>query len=79
MSTPATRGNYAMAGILGGARAEERAAAGSSSRGVGIEVLSSFPELVTGGDALVKITGARAAPHVTVGGERCFGRLRGGC
>ena len=36
-------------------------------QGLSIEVLSSFPELVTGGDALVKITGASAAPNVTVG------------
>ena len=34
-----------------------------------IEVLSSFPELVTGGDALVKITGVSTAPRVTVGGR----------
>ena len=34
-----------------------------------IEVQSSFPELVTGGDALVKITGANTAPNVTVGGR----------
>lgn len=33
-----------------------------------IEVLSSRPELVTGGDALVRITGAEA-PKVTVGGN----------
>ena len=38
-------------------------------QGVTIEVLSSFPELVTGGDALVKITGANAAPNVTVDGK----------
>ena len=36
-------------------------------QGLSIEVLSSFPELVTGGDALVKITGASTAPNVTVG------------
>ena len=34
-----------------------------------IEVLSSFPELVTGGDALVKVSGARTAPTVTVDGR----------
>ena len=34
-----------------------------------IEVQSSFPELVTGGDALVKISGASTAPNVTVGGR----------
>jgi hypothetical protein len=33
-----------------------------------IEILSSFPELVTGGDALVRITGISAAPSVTVDG-----------
>ena len=38
-------------------------------QGLSIEVLSSFPELVTGGDALVKITGASTAPNVTVGGR----------
>jgi hypothetical protein len=34
---------------------------------LGIDVLSSRPELVTGGDALVRISGAEAAPKVTVG------------
>ena len=38
-------------------------------QGPGIEVLSSFRELVTGGDALVRVTGASAAPSVTVGGR----------
>src|SRR3977135_1824870 len=33
-----------------------------------IEVLSSRPELVTGGDALVRITGAASAPTVSVSG-----------
>ena len=33
-----------------------------------LEVLSSFPELVTGGDALVRIAGASGPPTVTVGG-----------
>lgn len=36
---------------------------------VRVEVLSSRPELVTGGDALVKVTGASAAPTVTVAGR----------
>lgn len=40
---------------------------------VSIEVLSSFPELVTGGDALVRITGANAAPRVTVDGSDVSG------
>ena len=38
-------------------------------QGLGVEVLSSFPELVTGGDALVRITGTRAAPAVSVAGR----------
>ncbi len=38
-------------------------------QGLSIEVLSSFRELVTGGDALVKITGASTAPNVTVDGR----------
>lgn len=37
------------------------------SQELGVEVLSSFPELVTGGDALVRVTGASGAPTVTVG------------
>ncbi len=32
-----------------------------------VEVLSSFPELVTGGDALVRVTGIESAPTVRVG------------
>ena len=42
---------------------------GSSAfaQSLGIEVLSSRPELVSGGDALVRIT-ATAAPTVSVGG-----------
>ena len=38
-------------------------------QGLSVEVLSSFPELVTGGDALVQITGASTAPNVTIGGR----------
>ena len=38
------------------------------SQELSVEVLSSFPELVTGGDALVKVAGVRAAPTVTVEG-----------
>ena len=38
------------------------------SQDIDVEVLSSFPELVTGGDALVKVTGAAAAPSVTLDG-----------
>ncbi|MFO1184106.1 MAG: DUF6351 family protein [Bauldia sp.] len=40
----------------------------SAATGLGIEVLSSKPQLVTGGDALVAIRGSVAAPTVTVGG-----------
>jgi hypothetical protein len=42
-------------------------AASQASAAVGISVLSSMPQLVTGEDALVRITGATAAPTVTVG------------
>ena len=38
------------------------------SQELSVEVLSSFPELVTGGDALVKIAGTSEAPTVTLGG-----------
>ncbi|HEY5624074.1 MAG TPA: DUF6351 family protein, partial [Gammaproteobacteria bacterium] len=34
-----------------------------------VEVLSSFPELVTGGDALVRVTGVNDAPTVAVNGS----------
>ena len=40
-----------------------------NSNGLNIEVLSSLPTMVTGGDALVKITGAESAPKVMVGGR----------
>jgi len=39
------------------------------AQAVSIEVLSSFPELVTGGDALVRIAGVNTAPTVTVDGR----------
>src|SRR5689334_23712914 len=39
------------------------------AQALSIEVRSSRPELVTGGDALVRITGAAAAPTVSVGGS----------
>src|SRR5262249_8176195 len=38
-----------------------------ASAAITVQVLSSQPQLVSGGDALVKITGATAAPTVTVG------------
>jgi len=40
-----------------------------SAQDLHIEVVSSFPELVTGGDSLVKISGTSTAPTVTVGGS----------
>jgi len=39
------------------------------AQGLQLEVLSSFPELVTGGDALVRITGTRAVPTMSVNGS----------
>jgi len=42
-----------------------------------VQVLSSMPTLVTGGDALVKITGATAAPTVTVGGADVSAQFKG--
>src|SRR4029079_4335742 len=36
---------------------------------ISVEVLSSRPDLVTGGDALVKVSGATAAPTVTIDGK----------
>ncbi len=43
--------------------------ASQAAAAISIDVLSSKPQLVTGGDALVKISGASAAPSVTVGGK----------
>ena len=43
---------------------------------LGIEVLSSRPELVTGGDALVRISGADGALRVTVGASDVSGAFR---
>jgi hypothetical protein len=42
-----------------------------------VQVLSSMPSLVTGGDALVKIVGATAAPTVTVGGADVSAQFKG--
>src|SRR5688572_24756606 len=44
------------------------ATAGTSAWALDIQVLSSFPELVTGGDALVRIGGTTTAPTVTLAG-----------
>ena len=59
------RWNY----LLLAASAAAIAGATSASAAVGISVLSSMPQLVTGEDALVRITGATAAPTVTVGAK----------
>jgi len=40
-----------------------------SGQELNVEVLSSFPELVTGGDALVQISGASTAPKVMINGR----------
>jgi hypothetical protein len=48
-----------------------------ASAAMSIEVLSSMPQMVTGGDALVKITGAAAAPTVTVGGKDVSAAFKG--
>jgi hypothetical protein len=44
-------------------------AASTAFAAVGVDVVSSRPDLVTGGDALVKVTGTTAAPTVTVEGK----------
>ena len=44
---------------------------------INVQVLSSMPQLVSGGDALVKITGATAAPTVTVGGADVTAAFKG--
>jgi hypothetical protein len=51
-------------------------APGGAQAVLGIEVLSSRPELVSGGDALVRISGAAAAPQVTVGANDVSGAFR---
>jgi len=45
------------------------ASMGAQALALDVEVLSSFPELVTGGDALVKIGDASTAPSVAVDGR----------
>ena len=44
---------------------------------INVQVLSSMPQLVTGGDALVKISGATTAPTVTVGGTDVTAMFKG--
>jgi hypothetical protein len=48
----------------------------ASPSALGIDVVSSRPDLVTGGDALVRISGADAAPKVTVGANDVSGAFR---
>jgi hypothetical protein len=64
----------ALAGIAAGL---PTASAQTPAQGnLGIEVLSSRPELVSGGDALVRITGTETAPVVTVGPADVSGAFR---
>jgi Tannase-like family of unknown function (DUF6351) len=44
--------------------------------GLGIDVLSSRPDLVTGGDALVRTYGAEVPPKVTVGANDVSGAFQ---
>ena len=55
--------------IAGGLLGATLAMSSALAQGLSIEVLSSRPELVTGGDALVRIAGAASAPAVSVGGN----------
>src|SRR5262249_49161432 len=50
---------------------------GAWAQTLNIEVLSSRPELVSGGSALVRITGASGAPAVTVEGKDVSGTFKG--
>jgi Tannase-like family of unknown function (DUF6351) len=60
-------------GALAGFAARAQTA---SQTALGIDVVSSRPDLVTGGDALVRISGAEAAPKVTVGANDVSGAFR---
>src|SRR2546423_762456 len=51
-------------------------AAHAQSQNLKFEVLSSRPELVTGGDALVKISGVDAMPNVSVDGRDVSSALK---
>jgi hypothetical protein len=62
-----------MGGALAGSAAWAQTAPPAS---LGIQVLSSRPELVSGGDALVRISGAEAAPKVIVGSVDVSGAFR---
>jgi hypothetical protein len=52
-------------------------AATQAAAAINIQVLSSMPQLVSGGDTLIKITGATAAPTVTVGGTDVTSMFKG--
>jgi hypothetical protein len=62
--------------VVCGALAGSAWAQAGGQAAFGIEVLSSRPELVTGGDALVRISGAEGAPKVTVGAADVSGAFR---
>src|SRR5262249_11061821 len=51
-------------------------ASSALAQALSIEVLSSRPELVSGGDALVRITGAESAPAVSGGGNDVSGAFK---
>jgi hypothetical protein len=58
-----------------GALAGSQAWAQTADR-LALEVLSSRPQLVSGGDALVKISGAHGAPAVTIDGKDVSGAFK---
>jgi len=58
----------AVLAVTGGALAGPPALAQGAS-GLKIEILSSAPDMVTGGDALLKVTGVAEKPVVMVGGN----------
>jgi len=61
----------AVCGALAGSQASAQI-----REGLTVEVLSSRPELVSGGSALIKVSGAPGAPAVTVGGKDVSGVFR---
>ena len=54
----------------------ETGAFAQAPAGLRVEVLSSRQDLVSGGDALVKITGGEGSPAVTVGGKDVSGAFK---
>jgi hypothetical protein len=63
-------------GALGGIPASISPALAQSAGTLTIEVLSSRPELVTGGDALVRISGTQEAPKVAAGATDLSGAFK---